>query len=152
TSRFVEIDPQNRPLFTLSPCEEQILAVLSENELHKDALKDHLLVLASPDSILEEVYVEALVLRGLVERKKGRGRGAAKNVRKRLQPAEVCQAAIAFVEEFRRRVEGCSQQTASFSTVAHMAVVKERDLQVITLADVLALLDERLHFIRSPRD
>jgi hypothetical protein len=152
TNGFVHIDPHNRPRFTLSPCEEQILASLSEEELLKDALKGHLLVLASPDSILEEVYVEALVLRGLVERKKGRGRGAAKNVRKRLQPGEVCQRAVALVEDFQRRVEGRNQQKHSFITIAHMAVVKERDLQVITLADVLALIDERLQFIRSPSD
>jgi hypothetical protein len=152
TSGFVQIDTQNRPCFRLSPCEEQILAALSDKDLHKDALKDRLLVLASPDSILEEVYVDALVERGLVERKKGRGKGAAKNVRKRLEPAEVCQAAITLVEDFQRRVEGCSKQTASFSAVAHIAVVKERSLQVITLEDVRAILDQRLQCIRSAWD
>jgi DNA helicase-2/ATP-dependent DNA helicase PcrA len=103
----------------------------------------------SPESLVEDVYVEVLILRGLVEQKKGRGRGEARNVRRRIESGELCRAGLQRIEEFRRRVQQSAQTVPGFMAVAHVAGMKERDLQVITLPEILAILDQRSALLQT---
>ncbi|MCK6462967.1 MAG: hypothetical protein L6Q29_04090 [Candidatus Pacebacteria bacterium] len=152
TNGFVEIDSENRPLLKLTSCEETILEELSTGDIHKDHWNNHLLILSNPESIVEEVYLDALIQRGLVSRIKGRGRGGLLNHRRTMEGKEVVEEAINSAHEYKKRVENFLKELPSFRELAYLVVAKERDIQVITLEDIIAVIDERLDSITKSKD
>jgi hypothetical protein len=152
TNGFVNIDSENRPQTRLSPCETVILDVLKAGELHKDDWRSQLLILSTPETLVEELYVETLVQRGLVERIKKQGRGTAKNFRRVLPPSVVCDTATQLANDFRQRIGVLSQNAPSFLACAHMAIAKERDVQVITLSDIQSTIDDRMNRLQPTSD
>lgn len=148
TNGLASIDSSsNRPTLVLSPCEMTILEELGTGDIHKRDWGKHLAILATPETIVEDVYVEALRQRGLVTNKRGRGRGAASNIRTLVSAASVCEKAKTMAEDIRRRINTQSERFSAFESVAHLVVAKERDVQLITLRDVMGAIEERLDFI-----
>lgn len=56
------------------------------------------------------------------------------------------------IEELKNRVEALSTQFQEFSSVAHLAIVKERDEQIITLENVFSIVNERKELIYNPQN
>lgn len=151
-NRFVWVDQDNQIQLELSPPEKVILEELfasSQKKIHKRDWSRHMVILAEPVSIVEDVYVEALIQRGLVQKGKG---GPVKNQRSPTSNTAVCKQATQDAETFKHRAETQAKEYPGFVQVAHMAVAKERDFQVITLDSVIKLIDERLQELNALKD
>lgn len=149
TNGFVTVGTDNRPTMQLSPPERLIIEQLSSGEVPRADWQKHFVTIAEPDTLIEELYVETLLQRGLIEKK--RGRGVLSNTRSLVQANHLAKQAAQKAEDFKRRVNVFTSAFASFPAIAHIVVAKERDVQLITLAAVQATVEGCLNLIRSPK-